>query len=163
MSKPLSSTIYMHKAIACPVSMKFPNSKYYNSTGEYALVDGIKGSSNHGDGHWKGFNGDDLVATLDLGKETSFSKVTIGTLQNAGAWIFYPTEVTVESSNDGVTFRKVGSVKNKVDAMDGANQIQDITVKKKASARFVRVTVKKPWHLPARTCRRRKTSLVVCG
>ncbi|RIJ46569.1 beta-N-acetylhexosaminidase [Maribellus luteus] len=142
MSKPLSSTFYMHKAIACRASMKFPNSKYYNSTGEYALVDGIKGSSNHGDGHWKGFNGDDLVATLDLGKETSFSEVTIGTLQNAGAWIFYPTEVTVESSNDGLTFRKVGSVKNKVNAMDGANQIKDITVKKKASARFVRVTVK---------------------
>ncbi|MCK3684145.1 family 20 glycosylhydrolase [Maribellus sp. YY47] len=142
MSKPLSSTFYLHKAIACPVTLKFPNSKNYNSTGDFALVDGIKGSSNHTDGRWKGFNGDDLVATIDLGKETSFSTVTIGALQNVGGWIFYPTEMIVESSDDGVTFKKVGSVKNKVDANDGERQVKDITVKKKASAKYLRVTVK---------------------
>ncbi|MFV0593731.1 MAG: family 20 glycosylhydrolase [Draconibacterium sp.] len=142
MSKPMSSTFFMHKAIACPVTMKFPNSRYYNASGEFALVDGIKGSTNHADGNWKGFNGNDLVATIDLGKETSFSKVTIGVLQNVGAWIFSPTEVTVETSADCVNFKKAASVKNKVNTNDGERQIKDITVKKKASARYLRVTVK---------------------
>ncbi|WP_346858051.1 family 20 glycosylhydrolase [uncultured Draconibacterium sp.] len=142
MSKALATDFYIHKAIAGELSLKYPNSKSYDSTGKFALVDGIKGSKNHADGNWKGFNGDDLVATIDLGDSKSFSSVKIGALQNVGSYIFYPTQLIVESSNDGQNFKKLGTAKNKVSVYDGATQIQDLTVKKKAKARYLRVTVK---------------------
>ena len=142
MSKALANDFYIHKAIACPVDMKIPNHKNYNSTGEYALVDGIKGSLNHADGNWKGFNGDDLVATIDMGNVKSFSSVNVGTIQNTGPWIFYPKSVSVEISNDGTTFRKLGTVKNKVPAMESGRLTQVLSVKKKSTARYVRVTAK---------------------
>lgn len=142
MSKALSTPFNIHKAIACPVSMKYANSKGYDGGGQYALVNGIKGSNNHGDGNWKGFNGKDLVATIDLGSQTSISKVQAGVLQNVGAWIYYPSEMVVETSADGNTYKKMGRVKNTVSPDDGARQVQDLRVTGKATARFVRVTLK---------------------
>lgn len=142
MTQPLASRFLIHKAVACSVELANPNSRYYPSTGEFALVNGIKGSTNHGDKKWLGFNGKDLVATIDLGEEKSFTKVTAGFLQNSGAWIFYPTEMTVEVSADGKTFKKTGTAKNKVGPMEPGNMVQDLTVKKKTRARFVRVTAK---------------------
>ncbi|KJF43390.1 hypothetical protein LH29_14245 [Draconibacterium sediminis] len=141
-TEPLATDFFIHKAIACKVDQKFPNSKSYESTGEYALVNGIKGTRNHADGNWKGFVGNDFVGTVDLGKETEFSAVKVGVLQNIGAWIFYPSQMIVEGSNDGKTFKKIGSVKNKVSISDGERQIQELVVNKKALARYLRVTVK---------------------
>lgn len=142
MSKALATDFFIHKAIACPVEMKNPNHKNYNSTGEFALVDGIKGTKNHGDGNWKGFNGTDLIATVDMGQTKSFSSVSVGSIQNAGAWIFFPIQLSVEVSNDGKSFKKLGTVKNKISPNDGERQIQDLKIKKKAKGRYVRVTVK---------------------
>lgn len=141
-SKALATDFFIHKAIACPVSLKYPNSKYYDADGDLALVNGIKGSINHSDGNWKGFNGDDMVATIDLGEKKSISTVVTGVLQNSGSWIFYPTEMIVEISDDGKNFHSIGRVKNKVSPDDGERQIQDLEVKKKTSTRYVRVTLK---------------------
>jgi len=142
MTKASSSTFVIHKAIACPVEMKYPNHKDYNSTGEFALVDGIKGSINNRDGSWKGFDGKDLVATINLGENTSFSKVTIGVMQNIGAWIFYPKAIIVESSNNGVQFKQLAAAENKADVETAGAQIKNITIKKRARAKYLRVTVK---------------------
>nr|WP_319512457.1 family 20 glycosylhydrolase [uncultured Draconibacterium sp.] len=141
-TEPLATEFFIHKAIACKVDQKYPNSKSYESTGEYALVNGIKGTKNHADGNWKGFNGNDFVGTVDLGEQAEFSTVKVGVLQNIGAWIFYPSQMIVEGSDDGKTFKKIGSVKNKVSTSDGERQIQELVVNKKASARYLRVTVK---------------------
>ena len=141
-TEPLATDFFIHKAIACKVDQKFANSKSYESTGEYALVNGIKGSTNHADGNWKGFNGNDFVGTVDFGNKTDFSTVKVGVLQNTGAWIFYPSQMLVEGSDDGKTFKKIGLVKNKVSTSDGERQIQELVVNKKASARYLRVTVK---------------------
>ncbi|WP_163325749.1 glycoside hydrolase family 20 protein [Draconibacterium mangrovi] len=141
-TEPLATDFFIHKAIACKVDQKFPNSKSYESTGEYALVNGIKGTRNHADGNWKGFVGNDFVGTVDLGEETEFNAVKVGVLQNIGAWIFYPSQMIVEGSIDGKTFKKIGSIKNKVSISDGERQIQELVVNKKASGRYLRVTVK---------------------
>ncbi|MEN8116571.1 MAG: family 20 glycosylhydrolase [Bacteroidota bacterium] len=139
MSKPLATDFLIHKAIACSVSQKNESSKYY-PTPEYALVDGIRGLVNHGDGNWKAFNGNDMVATIDFGEVKSFSNVKVGFLQKAGAWIFYPTGITVEVSTDGNKFKTLGKAKNKVNAMEPGNLLQDLKVKKKSKARYIRVT-----------------------
>ncbi len=142
LSEALATNIFIHKAIACPLSLKFANSEDYNSTGEFALVNGIKGTKNYGDGNWLGFNGTDLVATIDLGETKSFSMVKVGVLQNTGSWIFYPTQMMVEGSIDGDIFTNIGTLKNNVISNDSERQIQDLAIKKKAKARFVKVTLK---------------------
>ena len=142
MSKALTTNFFIHKAIACPVDMKFENSPNYNSSGKFALVDGIKGSKNHGDGKWKGFNGDDMIATIDLGETRAISTIKVGFLQKAGSWIFFPTGVTVEVSTDGKNYKKMGSAKNKIPVTNPERLTQELVVKKNTSARYVRVSAK---------------------
>ncbi len=142
MSKPLARKFFIHKAIAGPIEMKYENSSYYDASGELALVDGIKGSVNHADGNWKGYNGNNMVATIDLGEKQDVSSVEIGCLQNVGAWIFYPSELVVETSNDGKNFKRLGRTKNKVSVNEAERIIQTLKVDKNTNTRYLRVTAK---------------------
>ena len=72
----------LHKTFAKSISQEFTNNKNYNGGGDYALVDGIKGSISSSDGTWKGYLGKDLVATIDLGKPTSIQKISVDALQD---------------------------------------------------------------------------------
>lgn len=115
------------------------------------LVDGIKGSVNHAGGNWKGYNGNELVATIDSGKKLNVSSVEVGFLQNVGAWIFYPTELLVETSNDGINFKRLGRTKNKISTEEQGRIIQTLKVNKNANAHYLRITAKNlgtcpKWH-----------------
>ena len=140
---PLSRQFYLHKAVACPVTLKYPNSRKYDGSGEYTLVDGVKGSSNFNDGNWKGFYKDDMVATIDLGKTTTIQSVETDAVQDVGSWIFMPKEVVVEVSADGQNFRKLGSVTHKIPVTAAEKLTHDFLVKKSAKkVRYVRVTAR---------------------
>ncbi len=147
---PLSRHFTFHKAVACPVTMKFPNSQRYNGSGEYTLVDGIHGSSNFNDGHWKGFYKDDLVATLDLGLPVTINTVSSDAIQDIGSWIFMPREVLVEVSADGEHFRSLGTVGHQIPVTSAEKSTFRFEVKKKAkNVRYVRVTARNLGICPA--------------
>src|SRR5204862_781922 len=85
-------------------------SKYnrqYTAGGDAGLIDGVRGTTNFGDGAWQGYQGQDLVAVVDLGKSQTISKVGAGFLQNVESWIWMPRSVDFELSNDGVNFVRV--------------------------------------------------------
>lgn len=66
------------------------------------IVDGKRGSIDFQDKRWLGFNGDDVVVTLDLGEIKTVQEVLIGFLQQQGSWIFLPKAVRVFASSDSV-------------------------------------------------------------
>jgi len=61
--------------------------------GPLALSDGLRGSRSSGDGHRQDFEGDDLIAVIDLGKEKKIGRVAAGFLQNSSSWIILPSSV----------------------------------------------------------------------
>lgn len=118
-------------------------SKYnrqYTGGGDEGLIDGIRGTLNFASGEWQGYQDQDFVAVIDLKKETEIKRVGGGFLQDARPWIWMPTRVEFEVSNDGVNFSKVAEIKTDVAPEDMKPQIknyfQNITPTK---ARFVRV------------------------
>lgn len=135
--------IKVHKAFAKEVKLQFPNRPQYDGHGKYGLVDGIRGSNHYGDGMWKGFLKDDMVAEIDLGMKSSISRIEVDALQNAGSWIFFPTNITIEVSSDGVNYRVHEQIVNKVDPMENGKLTQVFSSTRKASnVRFVRITAK---------------------
>jgi len=115
-------------------------SRQYNGGGDEGLVDGIRGSTNFASGEWQGYQGQDFVATVDLQKETEIHSVGAGFLQVARSWIWMPTRVQFEVSNDGVDFRPVADIKTDV-AIENMDPVkrdyrQAITTTK---ARYIRV------------------------
>ena len=88
---------------------KPPNEKYKAKGGE-SLVDFMKGSLQFSDGNWLGYEGEHLVASLDLGESKPVSGVSVGALEDVGSYIFFPKGIEVSVSNDGKSFEEVASL-----------------------------------------------------
>lgn len=98
-----------NKATGKKISITIPpNSKYPGQGGAFSLVNGVYSNKGLSYPDWLGWVGDDLEATIDLGKTTSFDSVRIHTLDQNGSWIYLPQYVEVLTSNDGNNFTSVG-------------------------------------------------------
>jgi hypothetical protein len=109
-----TKSFFVHLATGKKVEYFRKYSDVYNAGGDYGLVDGIRGSRNYNDKLWQGFLANDLIATIDLGRETSVKSVTLGCLQDTRSWIFMPSGVSVFGSNDGDKFTLLGQAQNDV-------------------------------------------------
>ena len=79
----------------------------YTGGRDYALIDGVLGSKDFHGGHWQGFQKDDLIAIVDLGKPTKIKRVSIRFLENQGSWIFFPKKVEFYTAGKNGVFRKL--------------------------------------------------------
>jgi hexosaminidase len=132
-----------HKAFAVPVRLAHaPRKSYAGPSGPLTLVDGQRGSTDHHDGQWLGWLGDDLTATLDLRQATAISSVTGTFLQHSGSKILLPTSVEVAVSKDGRRYKTVYTAPVAASAQSAAI-IQEVKASfKKTKARYVRITAR---------------------
>jgi predicted alpha-1,2-mannosidase len=122
------------------VSLISKYSSQYTGGGDLALIDGIRGTANWSGGGWQGYQGQDVVAVVDLGKTQSVSKLGAGFLQDIGSWIWMPRRVDFEVSLDGRDFRLAGSVINEVPEKQYAVVIKDFVKEiQPQDARYVRI------------------------
>ena len=134
------------------ISLSNPPDPRYAGKGEKTLIDFKKGGQSFRNGDWLGFEGKNLVATLDLGKTEDVSRVTIGALEDTGAWIFYPKGLRISASADGKNFKIIKNASYPVTAAptQASNRIISENFDT-AKVRFVKVevlsTLKNPsWH-----------------
>ena len=139
---PAQQAFTMHKAVGRNVNYVNPPSKFYLADGPNSLTDGVRGTSTVTK-YWHGFNGKDLIATIDLGKVTGINKLSLGCLQHYKDWIFFPENVTFELSIDGKNFTTAGTVTNTVSPTEQGSIIKDFSIKiPEQQARYVRVKAK---------------------
>ncbi len=127
----------------------------YTGGGDFAVIDGIRGTTNWSGGGWQGYWGRDFIAVVDLGKPQMISKLGAGFLQDAGSWIWMPRTVEIELSLDGQNFDHVLSIPN--DVPDGSNPAINIgTIAKdfvknitRREARYVRIRAVNFGEIPA--------------
>lgn len=109
--KPISATITqsfeISKSTGKHIQLVHQPGEAYSGGGAATLVDGIFGDKNYFGKNWLGFNGKDVVATIDFGKETEFSTVKLSSLDRKGSWIHFPKEVRVSISKDGSQYEFV--------------------------------------------------------
>jgi len=105
---------YPHLALGAPVAVRDSSSSPYSAGGDQALTDGIRGSIDRRGGDWQGYGGVDFEAVVDLGELRTVSSVKVGFLQNTGAQIFLPGQVTIAVSENGSEFRTVANLTHDV-------------------------------------------------
>ena len=138
--KALSREFNINKATIRPVKYANLYSPYYKGSGNYTLVNGITGTTNHGDGEWQAWNGKDMEVVIDLQQQNEISSVTVGALQNAGAWIFFPKKVEAFVSADGKQFTKVGESVTDGDPLQGGLALKQYVIQfAPVKAAFVKV------------------------
>ncbi len=139
-----------HFGLGGQVSLTNVFSPTYDAFGAGGLVDGIRGSLNYRDGRWQGYEGIDLLATVDMGEVVTIGSVELGFLQSQSSWIFLPVEVLVAVSVDGESFDLVDSF-----GTDEAMPADSLTVRKVVArftptpVRYVRVQAKNVGVCPA--------------
>ena len=101
------------------------------------MVDGIVGNQKQLGKTWLGFQGKDVVATIDFGQKTPLSEVYFNTLDNKGSWIHLAKSATIQVSDDGENFKivkeiskeEILSTKGKVKVNIGKQQAKFIKIK----------------------------------
>lgn len=145
--------------------VKFEQNKTIQSLTEYAnqyagsgmqtLVDGQKGTEEYRSTEWQGFQGKDVTAVIELNETKEVSRVTVSTLEDMHSWIFGPASITIEVSNDGVTFKNFGTKKYNTPISDTGITVKNNRIEHAPiAAKFIRVTVRSigncpDWHLGA--------------
>ena len=128
------------------ITLEHQPSENYSFGGVFTLVDGIIGNVKQLGKTWLGFQGKDVVATIDLGEKTKFSEVYFNTLDNKGSWIHLAKSATVFVSDDGKNFKSIKeigkedilSVKGKINLKVG-NQ----------NAKFIKIKIENAGIIPA--------------
>jgi predicted alpha-1,2-mannosidase len=137
------------------LTLKSKYSQQYTGGGDFALIDGVRGTTNWTSGAWQGYWGKDLIAVVDLGQQQIISKLGAGFLQDAGSWIWMPRSVSFEISLDGQNWKPVATIPN--DVPDGSDPAVNAgTVAKdfvkhitRQEARYVRITAVNFGKIPA--------------
>ncbi len=136
-----------------------PPHERYSGKGAATLTDFTKGTVTFQDGAWLGYQKQDMEATLDLGKITEVSRITVSALENAGAWIFFPKGLKTWVSKDGKSYQPMADL-----SYDAPAEPTDPTLKNFSApfsptmARFVKVKVESnlvnpSWHpAPGEPC-----------
>ncbi len=115
-------------------------SSQYAAGGDLALIDGVRGNLNFSTGAWQGYQGQDLVALIDLGKVQDVRKLGAGFLQDAGSWIWMPRRVEFELSTDGQSFTRAAAIANQVSDKEYGVSVRDfVQTIPPQRARYVRV------------------------
>ena len=154
-----------HLGMGSKITLNTKYSDYkaiYSGGGESALIDGQLGSNTtYADGHWQGYWGDSIDATIDFGKPTEIHEVSMRFMQNTFDWILAPTQVKVYVSENGKKWTLVSGKHFDMDPRETGMRLRSYTVDlmqtSKGEAkiigypvtRYLRVVVPNPGPLPA--------------
>jgi hexosaminidase len=137
--KIFTDTIIFHKAFAQKVLYLTPFNQNYKGDGPFGMVNTIRGSKNFHDGQWQAWLVNDMEVVIDFGKEESVEQVTIGTLESQGSGVYFPTQIKVLVSSDGLKYKEVGKVMRPY-AVNVSSELKDFKIKfTKTTTRFVKV------------------------
>lgn len=115
-------------------------SERYAAGGTTALTDTRLGSSNLNDGHWQGYEGENLDVVLDLGEEQSIGKIQVQFLIDQRSWVFGPLSIEFLISDNGKKYKSVHQAEYNYSS-DPNVQIQSIKkiLLGKNEARYVQI------------------------
>jgi len=103
------------------------------------MVNTLRGTKNFHDGQWQAWLGKDMETVIDLGKETLVSQITVGSMENQGPGIYYPTEIEVFISEDGKNYKLAGNVERAY-AKNAGSELKDFNINfSEQKTRFVKV------------------------
>jgi sialate O-acetylesterase len=132
--------IIINKASGAEISYKSEWSPSFAAGGKLALLDGIIGSEKFDDGSWQGFEGNDLDVLIDLGNSVPVKKIKCNFLSDNTNWIFLPKDVTIQVSEDGITYRKLGENTFSSENEVKGRVIQPVTFAAKGKVRFIKLS-----------------------
>ncbi|MFI5137846.1 MAG: GH92 family glycosyl hydrolase [Sphingobacteriales bacterium] len=120
----------------------------YADEGDNTLINGLHGKVNWRLGNWQGYQGNDLVAIIDMGQVKPVKQVSLGALQDTRSWIVFPKYVEYWVSDDGLNYKLASTVNTKVAINDLNVQTQEFNAPLNLSTRYIKLIAKQYGALP---------------
>ncbi|MCX2739623.1 glycoside hydrolase family 20 protein [Pontibacter anaerobius] len=111
MEQATSKVFDAHKALNKQVSLATEPHKSF-SPGTVALVNGLHGTTDHYDGQWLGYLGDNLEAVIDLKEVQPVRRISSSYFQHIGYRVFLPAQIAYAVSEDGKNYTTVKVISN---------------------------------------------------
>jgi hexosaminidase len=105
---PYQQSFIANKAAGQKITLSNQPGEKYRGKGNTTLVDCIVGRYPLMGSEWLGFAGDDVDITLEFDQPKPVSKITVGSTNHPGQWIYAPQSVECWVSEDGVNFQSIG-------------------------------------------------------
>ncbi len=128
-----------HAANNRPVTLETPASPSYPGTGSAELVDGVRGDESDLKTDWLGFEGDDLIATIDLGETMLIHELGLSSCQEIASGVFLPSRVEFHASSDGNSFQSIALIHHDIPVKQATGKFTLSTKIQPIKARFLRV------------------------
>lgn len=137
-----------HKAAGKTISLLHPPHEKYSGNGPGSVINALDGSTErYGDAEWLGFEGQDFVATIDLGEVQDVQALSTRFYRGEGQWIYLPKSVKVSVSTDGKTYTQAAATTS---IPAGAGNISELKLPLGTSqARYLRIEVARYGVIPA--------------
>ena len=103
----VSQEFMFSKSTGKKISLTTSPDPRYPGSGAFTLVDGMRGDTTRFGQNWLGWQGSDMEAIIDLGKNEKISKVMLGIVNAEVSWIHPPKSVSVLVSSNGEDFTPV--------------------------------------------------------
>jgi hexosaminidase len=148
----LSQKFHFNKATGKKIILATEPSKNYPGDGAFTLVNGVQNEKGLARGsEFLGFLGTDLEATIDLGKETAVSKITLHTLSQNGSWIYLPGsfEVSFIPFIDTTIITKHAPIELVSQQVMDENDIQVMQLPEPKICRYIKVYAKNYGIIPS--------------
>ena len=100
----LEQKFTIHQATGASVTLENQPNESYSSKGAFSLVDGMYGDRGKFGRDWLGFSGKDAIVAIDLGLVKKVNSITIDVLSSPASWIYYPKQITVSYSENGIDY-----------------------------------------------------------
>lgn len=138
----------INKATGKKITLKQQPDSKYAGDGPFTLVNDIineKGLAPSDE--FLGFLGNDLEATIDLGKQEKIKAFKLYVLDEENSWIYLPSSVEYYTSNDGKNFERIADGNFRDVASNEKIRFFDILFPEK-EVRYVRVVAKNKGVIP---------------
>lgn len=141
-----SQQFTISKTTGKTITLEEQPSENYSFGGAFTLIDGIIGNQKQLGKTWLGFQGKDVVATIDFGNKTQFSEVSFNTLENKGSWIHLAKSAQVFVSDDNKNFKLIKEI--------GKDEIQNAKGKIKLNvgnqnSKYIKIKIENAGIIPA--------------
>lgn len=139
----------LHNALGKEVTTLSAYSQEYPAKGAATLTDGTYGYLNY-QYNYLGWFGTDMDVLIDLGKNKSIDSISAGFLEDQRHWAFLPSQISVELSNDKLSFVKAGEINTKdpEEHYDKINYRPVIKINSEQPYRYVRIKARNLTQLP---------------
>ena len=141
-----------NKATGKQITLAAQASKSYPGDGAFTLVNGVQNEKGLAkSSEFLGFNGTDLDATIDFGKDIEISKISLHTLYQNGSWIYLPAtiEVSFIPFIDTTIVTRHPPIETITQKITDENNLQIIKLAEPKTCRYIRLVAKNYGAIPS--------------